>query len=150
LAMKQGEAVDHDQKSWQMNNKGMTLIEVLAALVLLALLSTSMLTIFVPPAKWVSQARNQTTAVNYANALLENLRADRSRINTTAATGVAADVLWPVGDQLHLASPANMQATIVMTPWQEIPSWPNENRYDVVVTVSWDGGNERLRSVIRR
>ncbi len=141
LAMKQGETVDHDQNNWQLNNKGMTLIEVLAALVLLALLSTSMISIFVPPAKWVSQARTQTTAVNYANALLENLRADRSRIDNFPA-GVSADALWPVSDPLYIESPANVQATIVMTPGGD------GNLYDVVV--SWNNGKETLRSIIRR
>ncbi|MEA1962037.1 MAG: type II secretion system protein [Bacillota bacterium] len=69
-----------NKKLYLTNQKGFTLLEVLASLVLLGILSTSIVAIFIPAANWVQQARQQTTATNFAATVLENLRADPTQV----------------------------------------------------------------------
>lgn len=64
-----------------LNETGMTLLEVLVALVLLSLLASTVLAIFTPTTIWIKKARDETIAANYAFAILESLRADRGKLN---------------------------------------------------------------------
>ncbi|MDD3023813.1 MAG: hypothetical protein PHE26_07945 [Syntrophomonadaceae bacterium] len=58
--------------------RGTSLLEVLAALAMLALLTTTVLAVFLPAGLWIKRAREETTAANYAAAILEELRDNRS------------------------------------------------------------------------
>lgn len=80
------------------NEKGLTLVEVLAALLLLSCLAFSIPAIFGPVATWIAKARMETAAVNYAASMLEELRFEPeklSRLNsgkTAEELGFGCDV----------------------------------------------------------
>lgn len=61
-------------------NEGMTLIEVLLSLVILALLASYFLTA-ITSNTWISRAGKTTQAVNLANAVMEDIRANVNSIN---------------------------------------------------------------------
>jgi prepilin-type N-terminal cleavage/methylation domain-containing protein len=110
------------------DQKGLTLIEVLTALLLISLLAVSIPGIFGPVAIWTCKARSETSAVNYAASLLDELRLESEKIDE-GNTGKTAE-------ELHLvctSSYPGMTGTITrMQPQQSMP-----NLYDVVVTISW-------------
>jgi len=113
------------------NEKGLTLIEVLVSLVLLSLLTVSILGIFTPTARWIAIARQETTASNYASAVLEDLREERNYIDNKD------DV--PVEEFLsdHNYPSQEMDAYITM---KKISSF--ENLYNITVTVNRSGDTE--------
>ena len=120
------------------SEKGATLVEVLAALAMLGVLTTMVLAIFAPTGIWIGKARNETTAANYASALLEDLRDQRSLLQS-------ADSISPEGLGLvqpyKPAHPAGINARIdmeLMTGYSGL--------YKVEVDVSWNEGTE-LREV---
>jgi len=125
--------------------KGFTLIEVLTALLLLSWLAVSIPAIFGPVATWVCKARTETTAVNYAASVLEELRSEPGKIDELN-TGKTAEEL-----SIGCGSPyQGMTSQITrMQPQQLMP-----NLYDVMVTVTWSEGgqphNLQLRTVIRK
>lgn len=55
--------------------KGMTLIEVLASMVILTVVFTSVLSVFMCCMAWISGAASKTEAVNYAASAIEDLKA---------------------------------------------------------------------------
>ncbi|MGE5416846.1 MAG: type IV pilus modification PilV family protein [Acidobacteriota bacterium] len=57
----------HDQR-------GMTLVEVLASLVIITVVFTSVLSVFMSGMAWISGAARKTEAVNYAALVLEELK----------------------------------------------------------------------------
>ena len=125
--------------------KGFTLIEVLTALLLLSWLAVSIPAIFGPVALWVCNARTETTAINYAASVLEELRSEPGRIDKLN-TGKTAEEL-----SLSCGSPyLGMTSQLTrMQPRQLMP-----NLYDVMVTVSWSQGGQphtlQLGTVIRK
>jgi len=127
------------------NQKGTTLIEVLTALLLLSLVSVSIPAIFGPAAQWIHKARVETTAVNYAASLLDELRSEPGKIDESN-TGKTAEEL-----SLVCASPYPGMTNLIsrMQPQQSMPFL-----YDVMVTVSWSQGgqphNLQLCTVIRK
>lgn len=127
-------------KSRQFNEKGMTLIEVMASLVILALISTTVAAVFTPASKWVKEARSETTASNYARAVLENLRADRTKI-ILSNNEKTADELWPA----YMYHPPGMTAKIC------IKASGVNGLYEVTVKVKRSDINEDLevRTLIR-
>jgi len=127
------------------NQKGLTLIEVLTALLLLSLLAVSIPGIFGPVATWTCKARSETTGVNYAASLLDELRLQPDKIDELNI-GKTAEELGLVCDSSYPGM------TSQITRMQPQPSMPN--LYDVMVTVTWlEGGqphNLQLATLIRK
>lgn len=124
---------------------GLTLIEVLAALLLLSLISASIPVIFGTAARWISQARMETTAVAYGVSILDNLRAEREKLDQTN-TGKTAEKLYLGG-----ASPYP-GITGEITKMQPQLSFPN--LYEVTLTITWFQSEQThnlvLSTVIRK
>lgn len=129
----------------EFDQKGLTLIEVLTALLLLSLVSVGIPAIFGPPAQWINKARLESTAVNYAASLLDELRSERGKIDELN-TGKTAEDLSLVSESPY---PGMTSQITRMQPQQSMP-----NLYDVMVTVTWfQGGqahNLQLSTVIRK
>ncbi len=120
---------------WTNNDEtGLTLIEVLASLVLLSLMTVSILSAFTPAASWIGKARRETTASNYAAAILEDLRADRSKIDNSNV-GKTAQELFPAYGYPW----AGMMDEITRL---ECQNPPYNNLYNITVTVSWLEGTK--------
>ncbi|HZK44485.1 MAG TPA: prepilin-type N-terminal cleavage/methylation domain-containing protein [Syntrophomonadaceae bacterium] len=58
------------------NQKGMTLVEVLVALVLLTLLSVSLLSVVTTSSVWVFKAGKSTKAMTLASSIMEDIKAN--------------------------------------------------------------------------
>jgi type II secretory pathway pseudopilin PulG len=123
---------------WINNATGLTLIEVLASLALLSLMTVSILAAFTPAASWINKARRETTASNYATSILESLRSDRSKIDNSNE-GKTAHYVFP-----DYGYPwAGMSDEITRLERQNSPY---NNLYDITVTVSWLEGS-KTRSI---
>lgn len=59
----------------------MTLIEVMAALVLLSLLAVTILSVFSTSGSWISGAGKKTIAVQYANSIIDAIKANSKDLN---------------------------------------------------------------------
>lgn len=112
--------------------EGMTLLEVLLSLALLALLTTSVMSIFAPPVLWISQARNETTAANYAQAIIEELRGERHKLE--AVSNISQEEL-NLNQDYKPRQPADINARLTIEPMNGI-----NNLYKVDVTVNWTEG----------
>ncbi len=127
------------------NEKGQTLLEVLAASVLIMLLCGSILAIFSPVAHWIATARSQTMAANYAIAILESLRSQPDMLQAVNA-GQSAEELGLAG----IYSPAGMANELTCME----PRADYTNLYEVMVTVYWVQGAEdhqlQFGTVIRK
>jgi prepilin-type N-terminal cleavage/methylation domain-containing protein len=127
------------------DQKGLSLIEVLAALLLLSLLAVSIPAIFGPAATWVYKARTETAAVNYAASLLEELRSEPEKIDELN-TGKTAEEVSLLTESPY---PGMISQITRMQPQQTMP-----NLYDVMVTITWSQGgqpyNLQLSTVIRK
>jgi Tfp pilus assembly protein PilV len=126
------------------HENGSSLIEVLAALVLLSLVGFSLLVIFAPVACWIGEARHETSAAFYAAAILENLRSEREKVDPSNAGKTA--------QQLALAAvAAEPGLENVISRMEPRDTW--SNLYDVTVTISWVAGVEvrslNLSTIIR-
>jgi len=115
------------------NEQGLTLIEVLASLVLLSLLTVSILGIFTSTAKWVAKARQETTASNYASAVLEDLRLQRQIINNDNEGLLAEELLPGYGYPWE-----GMDARI--TTMEDLN--PLHNLYNITVTIFRSGDTQ--------
>lgn len=137
--------MDTNQAEEQYPQKGLTLIEVLAALLLLALISASIPVIFGGAARWINQARMETTAINYGDSILDDLRSERDKLDQLN-TGRNAEEL-----SLGYGSPyPGMNGAITrMQPQVSLP-----NLYDVTLTITWSQAgqvhNLVLSTVIRK
>lgn len=112
--------------------EGMTLLEVLLSLALLALLATSVMSIFTPPALWIIQARNETTAGNYAGAIIEELRDERDKIEVVS--DVSPEEL-NLNQDYKPTQPADINAHLTIEPMDGF-----SNLYKVAVAVNWMEG----------
>lgn len=125
--------------------KGLTLIEVLTALLLLSLVSLSIPAIFSPAAQWINKARIETWAVNYAASLLDELRCEPEKIDEVNCGKTAAEL------SLVCASPCPGM-TGQISRMQPLPYAPL--LYDIMVTVTWTQGGQmhtlNLSTVIRK
>lgn len=128
------------------NETGLTLIEVLASLVLLSLITVGITAIFTPAASWISKARWETAASNYAVAVLEELRSDRSKI-VEGNSGKTAQELFPASGYPW----AGMSDTITRLEHQDPPY---NNLYDITVTITWREGTRprslQISTIIRK
>jgi len=112
------------------NEKGLTLIEVLASLVLLSILTVSILGVFTSTARWIAKGRQETTASHYASAVLEDLRAERNYIDNQ--DDVLAEELLSGQDY-----PDEMDAHITMDDLSSL-----HNLYNITVTIYRAGDNQ--------
>lgn len=134
------------------NEQGVTLIEVLAALVLLLILSTTIIAVFTPASLWIQQARNETTASNYARAVLEDLRSDRAQIKLGNSDKYADEIWSPHSYQPP--EPPDMRAKLDIRTASQAGIDPESdlaNLYAVTVKVIWNNDEDELimQTVIR-
>ncbi|MGI6453324.1 MAG: type II secretion system protein [Syntrophomonadaceae bacterium] len=113
------------------NQKGTTLVEVIASLVIFCLLSISFLPILKATADWIVKGGNKTIACQYACAVVENLRAERDFL-PLIENGMAASLLWP-GHGYQPFSPAGIEAEIYLARNHS----PFSNLWNVEVRVTW-------------
>ena len=128
-----------------LNDKGLTLIEVLASIVLLSLLAASVMTVFPPVAGWISTARRVTLASSYAAAVLEGVRSSPNQIDSLYI-GKTAQEMFP-----DAGFPWNGMTDEItrMQLWDTYP-----NLYEITVKVSWYEGADQhcmeLSTIIRK
>lgn len=60
--------------------EGMTLIEVMAALVLLSLLAVTLLSVFSTTGSWINGAGKKAIAVQYANSIIDAIKANSAEL----------------------------------------------------------------------
>lgn len=107
-------------------------MEVLLSLALLALLTTSVMAVFTPPALWIKQAGNETAASNYADAIIEELRDERSKIQ---GTGNFLPEELNLSPEYKPERPADLEARIDIELMNGYGSL-----YKVKVSVNWMEG----------
>lgn len=124
----------YDRPTAQEYEKGSTLLEVLLALIMLSVLTTTVLAIFSPTGLWICKARNETTVSNYAFALLEDLRDQRSLLHE--ANGISPEDLG-LNQQYKPGVPAGITTRISM----EVMSGFSQ-LYKVNISLGWSEGNQ--------
>jgi Tfp pilus assembly protein PilV len=110
--------------------KGLGLLEVLAAVALLALGVSSIFGIIGTAATWNQQASMSTKAINFAAGVLETYRSRPDQIRVMPETAV--DEL-----DLDLEPPSGFAATVAIEEYD-----PNLDLYLVKVRVSWSESGE--------
>lgn len=137
------------QKDMQLvreQEKGSALLEVLAALAMLAILTTTVLAIFTSTGLWISKAGNETAAANYAASILEDLRDQRGQLQ--AAEHMVPEDLG-LDQQYKPGFPAGINAHISMEPMAGY-----SRLYKVEVLVNWNEGTElceiKMATLIRK
>ena len=121
---------------YRKNDQGMTLIEVLAALILLSIFAVTLLGIFAPAANWINMARKETTASNYASAVLEDLRSNRGALLSDVTYQTPSALLLNETEYKPSECPT-MQAYITIRSLKELTSIIN-----ITVTVEWMEGGQ--------
>ncbi|MGI5921026.1 MAG: type IV pilus modification PilV family protein [Syntrophomonadaceae bacterium] len=147
---------------------GFTLIEVLAALVILALLTTSIMTMFSVSELWIGRAGKQTIASDYAISIIEVIRAYSSDLADLPLSPDFEVTDANVSDQvfsfrllnskppINVDAPPNLKAAVTITRYDE-SSWYNrggmgsqdiisfpDNLFQLQVTVYWtEGGHDK-------
>lgn len=131
------------------NQEGMTLVEVMAALVILSLLCVSMLGLYTSSQMWISKAGVRVQASEYAAAIMENIRARSEKLNSVTMTGSPPTATYMDTDISHSAFSLSPLAMVVNDParfTEQVkisPYSPGEhNLYSVTVTVSWVRGDK--------
>lgn len=105
------------------NNKGMSLIEVIAALMILTLMVAFILRSFSYPASWLRVSQENNQAANYAASLLDLLQSHapelKEQLEVTEPWVVydeqPSDQIFNFvisGENISCAAPANMQARV--------------------------------------
>lgn len=118
------------------NSHGMTLLEVLVALILLSLITINILTIYITSSGSLNRARRETTASHYCFAVMENLRENRNVL--TAGINHQLPLSLNIDETPYKPSDSPiMQAYITMNPRSDIGS-----TFDVIVTVEWLEGQQ--------
>jgi prepilin-type N-terminal cleavage/methylation domain-containing protein len=140
--------------------KGMTLIEVMAALVLLSLLAVTILSVFTTSESWVRGAGKKTIAVQYANSIIDAIRANSKDLNNAdpvytddnsdgqfAFTIGSSDIVIDAPIDTIIAN-----STINISPHLDSPYYPDadangkpdvnllfgDNLFDIKVTIEWE------------
>lgn len=127
----------------KLDKQGLTLIEVLITLVLLTLLASTVIAVYTPADLWIQQARHETEASFYARSILDNLRADRNKINATNH-GKSADEIWSG----HYYKPSGLSD---LTSTIDIEKHPADlNRlFNITVTITWIEGHRPYTLVLK-
>lgn len=113
------------------NEQGLTLIEVIVALVLLALIAMNTLSYFSTSGIWIMGAGQKTQASNYAAAIIEGVRAYSAEI---AALDFSSQPVFTFEDSditdndfsfllgkkiVSIHAPANMKAALNISPYDD-------------------------------
>lgn len=121
------------------------MIEVLAALIILCLLTMTVLTVFVPAAVWTVNARMETQASHYAAQILENARCRTANLDNPDVIGqhTVAQFGQLLGLTLELPD-EKMQANVIVEPYETL--------YRITVIVKWNEGSaaRSLTTMVRR
>lgn len=124
---------------------GQSLIEILAALVIVCLLAGSLISVYSPVCLWISRSRWETAATNYAFAVLECLRSQPDQLEESNQGKSAQDLSLPCGEP-------DQNLSSELTWVQPLPDCPN--LYDVEVSVQWNQGTEpgsiQMNTLIRK
>lgn len=141
------------------NQKGMTLIEVLAALVLLSMMTITLFTVVTTSTIWIFKAGKSTQAMNMANTIMEDIKANSNTIpvGTFPHNMLSEDIkdngLGLSGDYRDSDKWGNMKAEVKVSEMQ-FDSTSRDNLLEVKVKVTWQDskGNymEELTSIISR
>lgn len=138
--------------------KAMTLLEVMGALVILALLAVTMLSLFSTSGMWIAGAGRQTRASEYAGAVIEVVRAYSNDINPASLPLQFEDnniidnkfTFWlnpadTSSPQMEIKAPANMKAVIDIKQHNDnayyaagFPKTIQNNLFDIKVTITWN------------
>lgn len=113
-----------------LNQKGLGLLEVLAAVALLALGVTSIFGVFGNATAWNQQASMSTQAINYAAGVLETFRSRPDQIRAMPETAVEEL-------NLGLELPTGFEATVSIEEHD-----PTLDLYLVTVKVCWSAKGE--------
>ena len=123
---------------------GQSLLEVLAVMVIMALIAGSILAVYAPVAAWIRLSWQETYAGNWAYAIVESLRAHPGLLDE-ANTGCSAEELGFAGDP----GSGEVSDVIQISPLADYP-----HLYKVSVIVQWEPGapirNVRLDTLMRR
>ena len=127
------------------DEKGLSLLEVMVAMFMVALISSSLMGGFIISNKMIKLAEQETRASSYAYAILEDLRARPAKDWPAIVTGFDDDG-GPSGKNSTVNFGADMQARIKLSEKSDFPSL-----YDVQVTVTWEeGGESRSLEMVTR
>jgi len=138
--------------------KGMTLLEVMGALVILSLLAVTMLSLFSTSGMWIAGAGRQTRASEYAAAVIEVARAYTNDINPASLPLKFEDDdimdskftfrLNPAdtsGPQIEIKAPVKMKAAIDIKQHNDNAYYAagfhktiQNNLFDIKVTITWN------------
>jgi len=127
------------------NEKGMSLLEVMVTMFVVALISSSLLGGFVISQRMIRQAGLETRASSFAYHILEDLRAQSSEDWAKIETETEKDsyIFSVNGNEDH---GMDLQATVCIDENQDIPSL-----YDAQVVVTWkEAGVTRNLEMITR
>lgn len=152
------------------NQKGLTLVEIMAALVILSLLTVTLLSLFTASGSWINSAGQRTRASNYAASIIECIRADSAELVNIDFTGnpvyqvedtdTADDIFsFPVGNvNVNVCAPENMKAALTISPHNDISYYDTDvdtngipeingeeiyfhhNLFDISVNIEWSQG----------
>lgn len=135
--------------------EGMTLLEVLAALVILELMAAGLVTLFAISGKWIAEAERNTRANDYAIAIMETVRAYAGELQTSTLPSMPVEDknnsdedfyfhLNTMQPEHEIKAPPGMNAAINIAPYDDSrlytgfrPTLTN-NLFQVDVTVSWE------------
>lgn len=138
------------------NQKGMTLIEVLAALVLLSLLAITSFTVITTSTIWVLKAGKSTQAMTMANSIMEDIRANSNTIPAGTFIlndGTGDDSLVFFENYENPDKWGNFKAEVKITEVQYDETSAN-NLLEVKIKVTWQENNqnyaEELTSIVSR
>lgn len=138
--------------------KAMTLLEVMAALVILSLLTVTLLSLFSTSGVWLAGANKQTRASEYAAAIIEVARAYANDINSATLplnfedNDIADDKFTfrmdptdLTGPEIEIEAPAKMKAVIDIKQHDDSIYYAagfnrtiSNNLLDIKVTITWD------------
>jgi prepilin-type N-terminal cleavage/methylation domain-containing protein len=132
------------------NEKGMTLIEVMAALVLLSLLAVTVLNVFSTTGGWITGAGKKAIAIQYANSIIDSVKANSVELVNIDFTEPAPDpdkneiddefnFSWAKKDggkfEIMVPAPANTlraEATIVLSKYNDDLYYMDANGNEVI------------------
>ncbi len=124
---------------------GQSLLEVLAVMVIMALIAGSIMAVYTPVAAWIRLSWQETYAGNWAYAIVESLRAQPGLLDE-ANTGCSAEELGLAWDP---AGSGEVSDVIEISPLADCP-----HLYQVSVIVQWEQGasikNVRLDTLMRK
>ncbi|MEA1960274.1 MAG: prepilin-type N-terminal cleavage/methylation domain-containing protein [Bacillota bacterium] len=154
---------------WMIGLEGFTLIEVLASLVLLSLLSVVLLGNFTASGIWIADAGKKTSARDYASSIIEMIRMHSSELSLLQLTDESAYevidddtedemfafVLGSEEDEINVSAPEHLEATLLIKRYdgssyydQEITAAFDHNLYEVDVKVRGSDEGELITEMV--